>query len=229
MNAPKLADIEADYSAKFAECKLSVEHIADATLNSKGRAARLTMLRDEIGWSVRHIGDNQARYQDVANRFGNALPWFVIALIHAMEGSLDFKTHLANGDSLQRRTVNAPAGLPRSGKPPFSWEEGARAALLEDRLDKVTRWDLPGILYVLEGFNGWGTRAKGVATPYLWSGTQFYTAGKYVADHQWSATAMSQQLGAALLLRELVNRHLVSLRATPVPAPAPHETILANE
>lgn len=217
MKVPTLLSLEAEYSRMFAECRLSVDHIPEDVLDEKQRAQRLEMLRDEIGWSCKRIAENQARYEAVAMQFTNGIPWFGIAAIHAMEGGLNFSTHLANGDSLKARTVNVPRGLPRTGSPPFSWEDGARAAILEDKLDKVTRWDLAGLLYVLEGFNGWGTRVyHKVPTPYLWSGTPFYVEGKYVADGEWNPTAMSKQLGAALLLRELVNRRIIAFRGEAV-------------
>ena len=38
----------------------------------------------------------QARYDQVANATG--VPWYVIGIIHEMEGGLNFTTHLHNGD-----------------------------------------------------------------------------------------------------------------------------------
>ena len=40
-------------------------------------------------------------------------------------------------------------------------------------------------------------------SPYLWSFSNHYARGKYVADGHFSATAVSQQCGAALLLKRL--------------------------
>jgi hypothetical protein len=60
----------------------------------------------------------------------------------------------------------------------------------------------------LEGYNGWGYRNHhpAVKSPYLWSGSNHYRAGKYVADGTWSDTAVSSQCGAATLLRRLAER-----------------------
>lgn len=59
------------------------------------------------------------------------------------------------------------------------------------------------MLYRLEGFNGFGYRSRGVATPYLWSFSNHYDRGKFVADGHWSADARSHQCGSALLLKIL--------------------------
>jgi peptidoglycan hydrolase-like protein with peptidoglycan-binding domain len=42
-----------------------------------------------------------------------------------------------------------------------------------------------------------------VPSPYLWSFSNHYTRGKYVADGRFSPTAVSQQVGAAVLLKQL--------------------------
>src|SRR5688572_29442538 len=67
------------------------------------------------------------RYRTAGDELGT--PWFFVAVIHNMEASLDFDTHLHNGDPLTARTVQVPAGRPKSGMPPFTWEESASDAL----------------------------------------------------------------------------------------------------
>src|SRR4030095_1715254 len=66
-------------------------------------------------------------------------------------------------------------------------------------------WSIPGTLYCLEGYNGWGYRRghpRGKA-PHLWGGSNHSRRGKYVRDGTWSDTAVSAQIGAAVLLRRL--------------------------
>jgi hypothetical protein len=69
----------------------------------------------------------------------------------------------------------------------------------------VSTWNLERILYELEGYNGWGYRLyhPHVKSPYLWSFSNHYTRGKYVADGTWSDTARSQQCGAAVIIKRL--------------------------
>jgi lysozyme family protein len=59
------------------------------------------------------------------------------------------------------------------------------------------------VLYVLEGYNGFGYRSKGIRSPYLWSFSNLYEKGKYVADHQFDPNAVSKQVGSAVLLKLL--------------------------
>ena len=68
------------------------------------------------------------------------------------------------------------------------------------------------MLYTIERYNGTGYLRyhKNVPTPYLWSGSQHYVKGKYVSDGKWSSSAVSKQVGAAVILKELANRGLLS-------------------
>ena len=84
-------------------------------------------------------------------------------------------------------------------------------------MDQVEDWTLAGSLFRLEAFNGFGSRAKGIHTPYLWSFSNHYTKGKFVADGVFDANAVSQQCGAALLLRRMVDQQAFTFPAD-VPA-----------
>jgi len=153
---------------------------------------------------------NRARYEAVAKETG--FHWCVVAVIHSLESNQNFTTHLHNGDPLTARTVQVPAGRPLKGNPPFTWQESAIDALkgysapegLEDTLD------------FLERYNGLGYRTgAGVNTtppktsPYLWSGTDQYVKGKYVADGAFDGNAVSQQIGAVLLLKTFERAGLI--------------------
>jgi lysozyme family protein len=145
---------------------------------------------------------NRERYEQVSQT--TKVPWYVVAVIHSLEGSLNFKTHLHNGDPLTAKTIHVPKGRP-PGTPPFKWEDSAKDALTFDNMAGVTKWDLPIILFKLEGFNGFGYRAKHpeVLTPYLWSFTNHYSKGKFTADGKFDANAVSKQCGAAAILKAL--------------------------
>jgi lysozyme family protein len=164
-------------------------------------------LQAELEGVLRAIRENKGRYEKISQMTGGKIPWDFIAVIHNLECGLNFKKHLHNGDPLTARTVLVPRGRPATGSPPFSFEDSAVDALtmpgkayhLEDD------WSIPAILYRLEGFNGYGYRKyhPDVNSPYLWSGSGHYTRGKYVADSQWSSSAVSKQLGSALVLKAL--------------------------
>jgi len=59
--------------------------------------------------------------------------------------------------------------------------------------------------FKLEGFNGFGyrTRHPEVLIPYLWSFTNHYQKGKFVADGKFDPNAVSKQCGAAAILKPL--------------------------
>jgi lysozyme family protein len=154
---------------------------------------------------ARKIRANQPRYEAVGGPLG--IPWYAVGLIHAMEASLNFGAHLHNGDPLTARTVHVPAGRPTTGKPPFTWEQSATDALVEQGFGAWKDWSVPGILFKLEGYNGFGYRQyhPDVLSPYLWSFSNHYTRGKYVGDGTFSATAISAQCGAAVLLKLLLD------------------------
>ena len=145
----------------------------------------------EVEKIIGELQSGRSRYQHVADT--NGIPWFFIAVIHNMEANLDFKRHLHNGDPLNARTVHVPEGRPRSGNPPFTWEQSAVDALSLRNLGRQTDWRLTSVLYRLEAYNGWGYRRyhPDVLSPYLWSFSNHYKSGKYVADGRWSDIAVS--------------------------------------
>jgi lysozyme family protein len=158
---------------------------------------------------VNKIVANQPRYKSAADLL--SIPWFFIGAIHNMESSLRLDRHLHNGDPLTARTVHVPAGRPIKGEPPFAWEVSAEDALTLRRLDKVKDWTLAGILFQMEGYNGFGYRqhTPKVLTPYLWSGSNHYTKGKYVKDGKFDPDAVSKQIGAATVLRRMAERQII--------------------
>lgn len=168
----------------------------------------------ELDSLINRILAHKASYEPASNYTG--VPWFVVAIIHAMECELDFSKHLANGDDLGRRTINDPVGIPTSHPGPFTFDEAAIAALEYDRLDEVRDWTVARICWELEQYNGWGYRSHAIHSPYLWAGSQHYTAGKYIADGIWSARAVSDQLGAAVILNRMCALHHIALDAQPV-------------
>lgn len=196
--------LRAEYDRLYATMKFRWEddHADDPLLE-----AIYKMLKTELTSTVRIIKSNQARYETISKMAGGSIPWQFIAVIHSLEAGLSFSKHLHNGDPLTRRTVLVPAGRPVTGSPPFTFEESAVDALTMKGKEyhKETDWSLAATLYRLEGFNGYGYRKyhPSVLSPYLWSGSNHYTRGKYVADGQWNSRAVSKQLGTALLWREL--------------------------
>jgi lysozyme family protein len=178
------------------------------------RASRRTQIERVIDSLV----GNRGRYERVSAQTG--VPWYFIAVTHNLEASQNFSKHLHNGDPLTARTRQVPAGRPKTGTPPFTWEESAVDALRLKRLQLWTDWSVAGLLFQLETYNGWGYRNHGINSPYLWSFSQHYTSGKYVSDGVWSATAVSAQCGAAVVLHRMRERGIASI-GSPLPEPEP--------
>ena len=192
--------LRAEYQQLFDSCQIRPERQAEVDACAERALAQ------------------QARYDSVARPLG--MPWYVLAVIHSLEASARFDTHLHNGDPLGARTVHVPSGRPPAGAPPFGWEASATDALQLARYDRWDDWSVPGILYKWEGYNGWGYRNvhPEVKSPYLWSYTSHYLRGKYVADGTFSDSAVSKQVGAAALLRRLAEKGALNGAASGPPA-----------
>lgn len=154
---------------------------------------------------------NQSRYSLAIA--GTAVPWWFIAVVHSMECSLRFDQHIHNGDPLAHRTLRVPTGRPPTGMPPFTWEESASDSIRYEKLDQVDDWSVVSALYHWHRYNGINNEYKrrSIPTPYLWSGSQHYRKGKYVEDHKFDPQAVSQQVGAAVLFRSLINLGAVKI------------------
>ncbi len=197
-----------EYESLFNTCKIRSEHERD------------------VESVIEKINLNKATYISVSDK--TSIPWFFIASVHNMEASLDFKTHLHNGDPLTARTIHVPAGRPKNGIPPFTWAESAIDSLTFQGLTANTDWSLSSLLFHLEEYNGWGYRTKhpDVLSPYLWSFSTHYTSGKYIADGRWSSTAKSDQVGAAVILRRMAEHGHIEFPDQPNPNTA--EKIIVN-
>ena len=162
---------------------------------------------DRCDAAAKKILAHQKRYKAVAAQLG-ACPWVLVGLIHQLEASGRWDRHLHNGDKLTARTRREPKGHPKAGKPPFTWEASAIDALRIKRVHQIKHWSLARLAYTAERNNGLGYRLHypHVLSPYLWSGTTYYTRGKYKSDGKFSASLVSQQPGVMAVLQALCQR-----------------------
>jgi len=193
------SSLSAEYQRLFDSCRVRAE-----------RANELDAL-------VGKVVQGRDRYKSVGGPLG--VPWYFVGVIHGMEASFNFTRHLHNGDPLTARTVQEPPNRPPTGQPPFTWEDSATDALRMKKLMQVTDWNLPRTLYQLEAYNGFGYRNvhPDVLTPYLWSFSEHYTMGKYVADGTFSATAVSKQCGAAVMMRRMAEVGIIQFKPDGMP------------
>lgn len=162
---------------------------------------------DDRANQVRAVADRirvgRPVYERISQKTG--VPWYFIGLLHYRESDCDFRTHLHNGDTLLRRTVNVPAGRPPHGSPPFSFEESAIDALEYERFDGISDWSPAHIAYLAEQYNGFGYRAKGIRSPYLWGASNQQQRGKYVRDGVFDSGVWDTQLGVMPILKLLLD------------------------
>jgi len=181
------------------------EDLKDEYLSLYATLVPSAQRKKDIEAAASRVLAGRGRYQSVASALG-AIPWYVIGVINELESTSKFTTHLHNGDSLSDRTVHVPSGRPPGGTPPFTWEQSAQDALTMQNFDRFTDWSLSRILHRLEGYNGFGSRAHGVFTPYLFSGCQHFTKGKFTADGRFDPNAPSSQIGCSVIMKVLQGR-----------------------
>jgi len=180
---PTFEERRSVYDSLFASCRVRPQHL------------------DTVAWYVRKLREGERRYRSVGDALN--IPWEFIGIIHGLECSFRFDQHLHNGDPLTRRTVRVPAGHPRQGTPPFTWEESAKDALKFKSYHLQSDWSAAAMLYRFENYNGWGYFYRNMHSPYLWSFSQHYTRGKFVRDRVFDPAAVSRQCGAAVMLKAL--------------------------
>lgn len=159
--------------------------------------------------------DAKVRYQGVTDRLVEAgkqpVPWWFIAVVSEREygGPPHWDHQLGQGDPLAHVSVHDPRG-----RGPFlmhpddvtpgndNWTRGCLDALIEcgPYAAKWDDWTVGGVLTLWEEYNGLGYAARGVPSAYVWSGTDQYVSGKYIADHVYRASAVDVQEGCAPIL-----------------------------
>lgn len=164
---------------------INAEFNQDASKRARSVAKRLVAAKD--------------RYLPISTRTG--VPWFVIAVIHERESGQRWDRSLAQGDPWTRVSTHVP-----KGRGPFaSFEDAAYDALVNcaPNAARWSDWSAGGTMTLLEMYNGLGYANKGRPSPYIWSGTDQYVSGKYVADGVYDPTAVDQQLGCATLIKAM--------------------------
>ena len=159
--------------------------------------------QQEVDQAIAAMQAAQARYAALADRAG--APWYLVAVVHQREGSGNFSQSVRDGHRL-------PAGL--------SWEDDA-LAVMQAQCGGWHNWSLPGLLYRLEAYNGFGYRRYQVNSPYLWSFATCYTKGKFGADGRFDPDQVDKQPGTAVILHRMVAQGLITIPGAAVSPAAP--------
>lgn len=173
--------------------------LKDANLR-RWAAAKLTRGPEFLPVAKRLVAAKQ-RYLTVSAKTG--IPWPFIAVTHERESSQNWARSIAQGDPWDRVSTHVP-----KGRGPFkSWEEAAYDALVNcaPYAARNKDWSIGGLLTLLEQYNGLGYVNHGLPSPYIWSGTDQYSRGKYVSDGVFDPNAIDKQLGCAGLIMAMMS------------------------
>jgi lysozyme family protein len=148
---------------------------------------------------------NKQRYEKVAQ--ATDMPAELIAALHWRESSGNFGTYLHQGDPLGKPARHIPNNIPVFN----DWESAAIHALSQKNQYKqrfgITRDtsdnDTAALLSYAEYYNGKGYYNRNQPSPYVFSGSSSYSAGKYVADGKYDPNAVDKQLGVYSMLNTL--------------------------
>jgi lysozyme family protein len=193
--------------------------VANAQRWAKAKATR------DFSSVAKHLVAPEAKKQYQAVEARTGVPWWFIAVVHERECSQNWSGSLAQGDPWNAISVHVPAG-----RGPFrSWQEAAVDALVNcpPHAARWTDWSAGGALTILEQYNGLGYAARGIPSPYIWSGTDQYRSGKYIRDGVFDPSAVDSQLGCAGLLKAMmaldptITFTGVTIRPAPTPVPKP--------
>ncbi|WP_407155165.1 hypothetical protein [Bradyrhizobium sp. STM 3557] len=163
--------------------------------------------------------DAKARYQGVTDRLVELklqpVPWWFIAIVSEREygGPPHWDRQLAQGDPLHAVSTHEP-----KGRGPFlahaddvtpgrdAWTRGCLDALIDcaPHAANWTDWSVGGVLTLFEEYNGIGYAIRGIASPYVWSGTDQYDHGKFTADGVFNARKVDVQEGCAPILARMM-------------------------
>ena len=162
--------------------------------------------------------DNKTRFQAVTDRLVKMglqpVPWWFIAIVAEREygGPPHWDKQLGQGDPLGQVSHNDPAG-----RGPFlahatdtlqdnAWLRCALDALIDcsPHAAHWPDWTPGGTMTILEEYNGLGYAMRGVPSAYVWSGTDQYVSGKYVADHVYRNDVKDVQEGCAPILHQMM-------------------------
>jgi lysozyme family protein len=166
----------------------------------------------------------KARYQGVSDRLSfisqtnkliHPVPWWFIAIVSEREygGPPRWDRQLGQGDPLDQKSTHEPIGMgpylahPSDITPGFdAWTRCCVDVLVNSApfAAKWTSWTIGGILTLFEEYNGLGYAMRGLPSAYVWSGTDQYISGKYVADHVFDPSVVDVQDGCAPILRMMM-------------------------
>ncbi len=170
----------------------------------------------DLDATAKRLVEAKPNYEAVEKRLvslGYYVPWWFVAICSEREygGPPHWNRQLAQGDPLDRVSWHEPAG-----RGPFkyhdavsmtdAWQRGCLDALIDcaPHAAKWGDWSPGGTATIFEEYNGLGYANMGVPSAYVWSGSDQYITGKYVADHDYRAGVKDVQEGCMPILARMI-------------------------
>lgn len=194
-------------NCKAKTCKELYEKHQEELKEAKPSELNATQKAD-LAKFQKNYAQNIDRYQAVSKEVNMPSEW--IAAIHWRESTGNFGTYLHQGDPLGKPAVNVPNNIPTFQKD--EWDKAAAHALNMKKkcreelgIDKDTK-DRAKLAAYSEQYNGLGySHYHNQNSPYVYSGLDSYSVGKYTSDGSFSGTAVDQQLGTVTLVDSITN------------------------
>jgi len=178
----------------------------------KIRADRMAQL-DSTAHRISGSKDRYVAVEQRLTKIGFYCPWWFIAICSEREygGPPHWDRQLSQGDPLNRVSWHDPAG-----RGPFlyhddpsmkdAWERACLDALIDcaPHAAKWQDWSSGGTATIFEEYNGLGYAAMGVPSAYVWSGSDQYISGKYIADHVYRSGVVDVQEGCMPILSRMM-------------------------
>lgn len=153
-------------------------------------------------------------YEQTGAQTGIPAAW--IGPTDCRESDCNPRCGIGQGDPFNKISVHVPRG-----EGPFASKAAADVFYLHyDHIGifpvGVPGWTLPYACFEWESWNGFGPRAHGRLSGYLWSCTDVYDTaaygghglgGKYVEDGVWDPNKLDPQPGTVAMYLELIRRH----------------------
>lgn len=161
--------------------------------------------KSQISSVLKVWAKSKKRYGAVA--LETNIPACLIAALHHRESACDFSTYLHQGDPLGKPAVNEPNDIPVF----YDWEPAAIHALLMKAsvrdFHQITfrTSDLNALCAFAERYNGHGYKNRSLPSPYVLSGTEGYSKGKFVSDGKFDANVVDKQIGVLPLMRTVLD------------------------
>ena len=161
---------------------------------------------EKFKWDINNFRNiyknNKAIYEEISRETG--LPPDLIAALHYRESGCNFNTYLHNGDPLGKPTTHVPSGIYFNNFIDAAVDALSGRKSLRDKYKLNSESaDMAAMMAFAESYNGLGYYNKGTVSSYVYSGTNVYQKGKYVADHKYDPNAIDAQPGVYLLINSL--------------------------